>query len=115
MRRGPVWRPYFRLIFAFSVGPVRRCSSFANRSALAKVFLRRARKRFDTLDFLPYTLSFVRGSFAQAVTRPGVWARVVGRIFSPGTMHDGMGAKSGRNGTPVPQSRVSLSESKPRA
>jgi len=28
---------------------------------------------------------------------------------------DGMGQKSGRNGAPAPKSRVSLSESKPRA
>src|SRR3977135_2819421 len=29
-------------------------------------------------------------------------------FFGPGTLHDGMGQKSGRNGTPLPQSRVSL-------
>ena len=79
------------------------------------VFLRLLRIKFDTSRILPYTLLFVRGSFAQAVTRRGYLARAVGRIFTPGTLQDGLGAKSGRNGTPVPQSRVSLSESKPRA
>jgi len=31
------------------------------------------RFRFDRVGFLPYTLCFVRVSFAQAVNAPGVW------------------------------------------
>ena len=61
-----------------------------------KVFLRLLRIRFDTSGFLPYTLLFVRGSFAQAVARRGYLTRVVGRIFTPGTLQDGLGARSGR-------------------
>ena len=89
--------------------------SLCQRELFCKVFLRLLRIRFDTSGFLPYTLLFVRGSFAQAVARRGYLTRAVGRIFTPGTLQDGLGAKSGRNGTPVPQSRVSLSELKPRA
>ena len=42
--------------------------------------------------------------------RPVGWK---GNIFGPGTKQDGMGLKSGRNGAPAPQSRVSLSELQP--
>ena len=60
---------------------------------------------------------FVREDFALSGAalscgEPLSWK---GIIFGPGTMQDGMGQKSGRNGAPAPQSRVSLSESKPEA
>src|SRR5215475_523518 len=37
-----------------------------------KIILRLLRIRFDTLEFLPYTLWFVRGNFTQAVSASGV-------------------------------------------
>src|SRR5256885_9073709 len=59
---------------------------------------------------------FVREDFALSGAalscgEPLSWK---GIIFGPGTMQDGMGRKSGRNGAPAPQSRVSLSELIPR-
>ena len=60
------------------------------------VFLSPCLKRFDTSTFLLYTLCFVRGLFTQAVAGHAVVSRVVGRIFTPGTLHDGLGVRSGR-------------------
>jgi hypothetical protein len=61
-------------------------------------------------------LRCLSGEFLSRRGRPPVGSgRSWKEFFSPGTLHDGMGPKSGRNGTPVPQSRVSLSESKPGA
>ena len=70
----------------------RRCQ----KGAEIEVFLSLCLKRFDTSTFLLYTLCFVRGLFTQAVVGHVVVSRVVGRIFTPGTLHDGLGVRSGR-------------------
>ena len=94
-----------------------------------RFFLRPCRKRFDTSYFLLYTLLFVRVSFTQAVTRHSscvvVMSGFEGESFETLMQLEGSSLPehcktdwergAAGYGTPVPQSRVSLSKSKPRA
>src|SRR2546429_4213230 len=93
------------------------CRGPFRKRKILRVFSHRTCKLlFDTARPLPYTLLFVRdvinlSGAAPEVLEPLSWK---GIIFGPGTSKTEWGRKSGRNGAPAPQSRVSLSELKPR-
>src|SRR5208337_5316978 len=71
---------------------------------------------FDRTLCLLYTLCFVRGIFPLVVGHLAHGGMVGWEgILRSRNRFDGMGRKSGRNGAPAPKSRVSLSDSEPRA
>ena len=70
---------------------------------------------FDRARGLPYTSLFVRDVTNLSGAVPVCFGTVSWKEYLRSrNMQDGMGRKSGRNGAPAPQSRVSLSELIPR-
>ena len=59
---------------------------------------------------------FCQGYFTRVVRPSAKWGKAGWKeILRSQNKNDGMGRKSGRNGAPAPKSRVSLSDSIPRA
>ena len=105
-----------------SLRPLRRLAGAANRAAWGPL------RAFPQLFLCPcgescltelsaFSILYVLSGVFHPSSRPSRFSGVVGwkGILRSRNKLDGMGQKSGRNGAPAPKSRVSLSDSEPRA